>query len=122
MLCFFSSRRRHTRCALVTGVQTCALPISEHSSYAMAARDLDLWLARGVARERLVLGVPFYGYGFGGEKANWSYRARAPPHRLNATKADDIGERCPGCRYTPHTRPAQIETKARHAQDATTAG
>src|SRR3546814_12807745 len=28
MLFFFSSRRRHTRCALVTGVQTCALPIS----------------------------------------------------------------------------------------------
>src|SRR3546814_8354732 len=25
---FVSSRRRHTRCALVTGVQTCALPIS----------------------------------------------------------------------------------------------
>src|SRR3546814_6028724 len=25
---FFSSRIRHTRCALVTGVQTCALPIS----------------------------------------------------------------------------------------------
>src|SRR3546814_9790584 len=24
---FFASRRRHTRCALVTGVQTCALPI-----------------------------------------------------------------------------------------------
>src|SRR3546814_3831348 len=28
MLFLFSSRRRHTRCALVTGVQTCALPIS----------------------------------------------------------------------------------------------
>src|SRR3546814_9954141 len=27
MICLFSSRRRHTRCALVTGVQTCALPI-----------------------------------------------------------------------------------------------
>src|SRR3546814_9948239 len=26
---FVSSRRRHTRCALVTGVQTCALPISQ---------------------------------------------------------------------------------------------
>src|SRR5881409_4315411 len=25
---FFSSRRRHTRCETVTGVQTCALPIS----------------------------------------------------------------------------------------------
>src|SRR3546814_4904261 len=29
---FFSSRRRHTRCALVTGVQTCALPISSSNS------------------------------------------------------------------------------------------
>src|SRR3546814_5690613 len=28
VLFFCSSRRRHTRCALVTGVQTCALPIS----------------------------------------------------------------------------------------------
>src|SRR3546814_13247866 len=34
---FFSSRRRHTRCALVTGVQTCALPISGRS--ACAAED-----------------------------------------------------------------------------------
>src|SRR3546814_4007551 len=31
---FFSSRRRHTRCALVTGVQTCALPI-----YVVAASE-----------------------------------------------------------------------------------
>src|SRR3546814_4151239 len=32
VLCFFvSSRRRHTSCALVTGVQTCALPICELS-------------------------------------------------------------------------------------------
>src|SRR3546814_1958487 len=33
---FFSSRRRHTRCALVTGVQTCALPISLTVSTAIA--------------------------------------------------------------------------------------
>src|SRR3546814_9205034 len=33
-LCFFlSSRRRHTRCALVTGVQTCALPILDNLTY-----------------------------------------------------------------------------------------
>src|SRR3546814_17601155 len=32
MFFFFSSRRRHTRCALVTGVQTCALPIYERAS------------------------------------------------------------------------------------------
>src|SRR3546814_15128015 len=28
-----SSRRRHTRCALVTGVQTCALPILNDAKY-----------------------------------------------------------------------------------------
>src|SRR3546814_17281643 len=39
---FFSSRRRHTSCALVTGVQTCALPISHAAA----------WLAIAVARKR----------------------------------------------------------------------
>src|SRR3546814_12434876 len=34
---FFSSRRRHTRCALVTGVQTCALPI-----YLIFERFIDI--------------------------------------------------------------------------------
>src|SRR3546814_3776868 len=33
---FFSSRRRHTRCALVTGVQTCALPILRPEEYALS--------------------------------------------------------------------------------------
>src|SRR3546814_4199031 len=34
---FFSSRRRHTRCALVTGVQTCALPISMKARKSLSA-------------------------------------------------------------------------------------
>src|SRR3546814_15360067 len=43
LLCFFfSSRRRHTRCALVTGVQTCALPISEqHGDADVKGRKLQ---------------------------------------------------------------------------------
>src|SRR3546814_17206454 len=36
---FFSSRRRHTRCALVTGVQTCALPICSDDSTSRSGRD-----------------------------------------------------------------------------------
>src|SRR3546814_4666462 len=36
---FFSSRRRHTRCALVTGVQTCALPISAGAGLYRPARE-----------------------------------------------------------------------------------
>src|SRR3546814_3855212 len=60
---FFSSRRRHTRCALVTGVQTCALPILVSAAWlrptavvaAAEAAELNLmfatymnlrWLAR----------------------------------------------------------------------------
>src|SRR3546814_10838921 len=39
MYFFFSSRRRHTRCALVTGVQTCALPISDGRRATIAYTD-----------------------------------------------------------------------------------
>src|SRR3546814_9126311 len=39
LLFFFSSRRRHTRCALVTGVQTCALPISDALEVTRARLD-----------------------------------------------------------------------------------
>src|SRR3546814_12151319 len=46
---FFSSRRRHTRCALVTGVQTCALPIS---GLELPAGRAELSLALG--RENVV--------------------------------------------------------------------
>src|SRR3546814_19442310 len=38
---FFSSRRRHTRCALVTGVQTCALPISCQTAELVEAMAAD---------------------------------------------------------------------------------
>src|SRR3546814_6544141 len=41
---FFSSRRRHTRCALVTGVQTCALPIFIRRATAqMDPRYFEVW-------------------------------------------------------------------------------
>src|SRR3546814_7457347 len=58
---FFSSRRRHTRCALVTGVQTCALPIFRTNiremegafnklvAYAsLTGRQIDLEFAQGM--------------------------------------------------------------------------
>src|SRR3546814_4859868 len=57
---FFSSRRRHTRCALVTGVQTCALPIwsgrftnhgepvtEPHSPALGGLEQLRAWMAQG---------------------------------------------------------------------------
>src|SRR3546814_19231614 len=45
---FFSSRRRHTRCALVTGVQTCALPIYHPQTIAAhRLNDAPLPIANG---------------------------------------------------------------------------
>src|SRR3546814_8947160 len=61
---FFSSRRRHTRCALGTGVQTCALPISSPFFFPLSPRGRGLrslserselrrsWV-RGTRRHRL---------------------------------------------------------------------
>src|SRR3546814_7845573 len=48
LLCLFSSRRRHTRCALVTGVQTCALPISLYITALATAPILIPALLAGV--------------------------------------------------------------------------
>src|SRR3546814_11225718 len=59
---FFSSRRRHTRCALVTGVQTCALPI---------------WLSGRQARCSDAIGRDF------GAEFAWAYPFRPPDSSEN---------------------------------------
>src|SRR3546814_7730612 len=53
---FLSSRRRHTRCALVTGVQTCALPICNLGvlGFSFAALADALGPARQVEQARVV--------------------------------------------------------------------
>src|SRR3546814_6565413 len=53
---FFSSRRRHTRCALVTGVQTCALPIWREMAGRGARKDI-------LCRRRVVAGAGTGPYG-----------------------------------------------------------
>src|SRR3546814_4628579 len=75
---FFSSRRRHTRCALVTGVQTCALPIfdsdlqvpafSQSSDYVPEVdetyrfdRDTTLAILAGFAHNRRVMIQGYHG-------------------------------------------------------------
>src|SRR3546814_7009261 len=61
MLVFFASGGRHTRCALVTGVQTCALPISAGYRVAFsylcddAAAESVLWECEAAGREAMAL-------------------------------------------------------------------
>src|SRR3546814_944684 len=56
---FFSSRRRHTSCALVTGVQTCALPIFPKGEQ----RRLDLMRVQIDAGIEQRLGKAIYAIG-----------------------------------------------------------
>src|SRR3546814_5850952 len=53
LLFFFSSRRRHTRCALVTGVQTCALPISFRTYEDIGTMNTKTWSLFGNADAEL---------------------------------------------------------------------
>src|SRR3546814_9341966 len=47
---FFASRRRHPRCAFVTGVQTCALPIFN----VMSSPYIEMAELKGVNRSRII--------------------------------------------------------------------
>src|SRR3546814_8068600 len=48
-MCIFESRRRHTRCALVTGVQTCALPIYGAAAIVFGLGDAEKYAGLEVA-------------------------------------------------------------------------
>src|SRR3546814_2658442 len=52
---FFSSRRRHTRGALVTGVQTCALPIYKRilAAHMAAVKQTMTWAEKNLAEARV---------------------------------------------------------------------
>src|SRR3546814_4476753 len=54
VLFFFSSRRRHTRCALVTGVQTCALPICVEEAEEDNTKTIEGHIKRRPMGEKLV--------------------------------------------------------------------
>src|SRR3546814_17630593 len=95
---FFSSRRRHTRCALVTGVQTCALPISStsHRHSATSARNTssaepfsDLNAERSVAHCRLISAIsPCPRNTRSGARPSKLYRPRtAPPSPDSSRKS-----------------------------------
>src|SRR3546814_21159789 len=64
----FSSKRRHTRCALVTGVQTCALPIYMLFVAWDPTRDMIVYAVRKaevgdkpIAQGKVDPGLPFFG-------------------------------------------------------------
>src|SRR3546814_8062033 len=66
---FFSSRRRHTRCALVTGVQTCALPILQAINYFVAQKYIEAFKALAEAPNQKFVMMPMESAGVIGSLA-----------------------------------------------------
>ncbi len=65
----------------------------QHSSLAYAKECTDYWLGRGVAKAKLALGVPFYGYGFGNAFNQGGYTfAEITSKYPGAESADQIGD------------------------------
>src|SRR3546814_7204270 len=120
---FYSSRRRHTICALVTGVQTCALPISvvPHDS-ASDQQWLDR-LAQGCARytplvaldapDGLILDIAGAEHLYGGE-AGLIVDAEMRLARLGMTLRHALGPTADAARALARyqTRPAPDEEQA----------
>src|SRR3546814_4209562 len=96
-LLFFSSRRRHTRCALVTGVQTCALPISslkqafnEPHIVAICQAIVERRLARGITGP-LFIGVDTHALS---EPALATALEVFAAHSVERSEARRVGKEC----------------------------
>ncbi len=64
----------------------------QHSSMDFAKENVAYWLGRGLPREKAVLGVPFYGYGFGNAAGkNYPYAAILAAHP-GAEGLDQVGD------------------------------
>src|SRR3546814_6559547 len=86
---FFSSRRRHTRCALVTGVQTCALPISKGAN-AVNPSDYEqvTFDANGNVTNRRLRDGTNIGYGY--DNLNRLISKNLPGSEPDATYSYDL--------------------------------
>ncbi|MDO6427267.1 glycosyl hydrolase family 18 protein [Thalassotalea sp. 1_MG-2023] len=71
----------------------------EHSTLAKAKADLALWRSKGLSKEQLILGLPFYGYGFGKYKKNYTFDDILGEFGPNKSKGDLIGTNCAKCDY-----------------------
>lgn len=90
---------------------------AQHSPYSMAVEHVNLWKNRGLTKEKLVLGVPFYGYGFGTYKSDYTYAGILAEFGADAATKDVIGSACAGCNYITYNGAATIKAKTQLGLD-----
>ena len=91
-------------------------PGIEHSSYSQAVSHINTWKARGLTKDKLVLGVPFYGYGFGSYNADYSFAQIVSQFGAAAAQNDVIGSVCAGCSYITYNGIPTIRNKTQLAR------
>ena len=92
---------------------------SEHATYEQAVAHIDTWRGRGLTPDKLVLGVPFYGYGFGGDyRSSYGYGDILEAFGDSAAAGDLLGTACDGCSYLTYNGPSTIRRKTRLALQA----
>lgn len=86
---------------------------AQHSPYSMAVDHVNLWKNRGLTKEQLVLGVPFYGYGFGTYKSDYTYASILSEFGADSANKDVIGTACAGCNYITYNGAVTIKAKTK---------
>ncbi len=90
-------------------------PGIEHSSYDQAVANINTWKARGLTKDKLILGVPFYGYGFGNYGGSYTINDILNQYGVSALQQDVIGTVCVGCSYITYNGIPTIRNKAKLA-------
>lgn len=85
----------------------------QHSPYSMAVEHVNLWKNRGLTKQQLVLGVPFYGYGFGTYKSDYTYASILSEFGTGSASKDLIGNACAGCSYITYNGAETIRAKTK---------
>ncbi len=89
----------------------------QHSSLAFARSSVAYWLGRGLPKSKAMLGVPFYGYGFGAAFRRWDYPySEIIASYPGAEKSDEAGK------TIWYNGSATIRAKAQYVRDQGLAG
>lgn len=87
----------------------------EHSTLSKAKADISLWRSKGLTKEKIILGLPFYGYGFGKYQAEYRFREILEQFGKEKSQTDLINNNCADCDYITFNGYQTIKAKTQLA-------